>query len=107
MRRFAMDIPMPQNSNSAMKHPGQTAIAQATTAAPDRVLDITAETCPMTFVRTRLALDAMTTGQILLVRLRGAEPRERVPRTATSLGHTVLGQEDRPDGTSLLLLRRA
>ncbi len=107
MRRFAMDIPMPLNSNSALKHPVSTAIAQATTASPDRVLDITAETCPMTFVRTRLALDAMATGQTLLVKLRGAEPRERVPQTAISLGHAVLGQEDQPDGTCLLLLRRA
>ena len=27
--------------------------------APDHFLDITGETCPMTFVRTRLALDRM------------------------------------------------
>src|SRR4051794_25380655 len=37
----------------------------------DRELDITAETCPMTFVRTRLALDRMAAGETLLLRLRG------------------------------------
>ena len=53
-----------------------------TAIIPDRELDITAELCPMTFVRTRLALDRMRPGQVLLVRLRGKEPLENVPRTA-------------------------
>ena len=101
---------MVQNSNSASNDPSATTTAQATTvlppAAPDRWLDITAETCPMTFVRTRLALDAMAPGQTLLVTLRGDEPRRRVPETARALGHAVLATEGRPDGTILLLLRR-
>ena len=73
----------------------------------DSSLDITAETCPMTFVRTRLALDRMAEGQVLLVRLRGEEPRANVPRTALEQGHALLGQRDEPDGTTLVLLRKA
>ncbi len=73
----------------------------------DSSLDITAETCPMTFVRTRLALDRMAEGQTLLVRLRGEEPRSNVPRTAREQGHALLGQRDEPDGTTLVLLRKA
>ena len=56
----------------------------------DREIDITQEVCPMTFVRTRLALDRMLPGQILLVRLRGDEPLKNVPRTAREQGHGVL-----------------
>ncbi|MDI3308858.1 MAG: sulfurtransferase TusA family protein [Acetobacteraceae bacterium] len=74
--------------------------------AADHRIDITAETCPMTFVRTRLALDRMEKGQTLLVRLRGEEPRRSVPRTAGEQGHAVLAQQDLPDGTMLLLLRK-
>jgi tRNA 2-thiouridine synthesizing protein A len=74
--------------------------------AADRELDITAEVCPMTFVRTRLALDRMTPGQILLVRLRGEEPLRNVPRTAREQGHEVLALDIRPDGVATLLLRR-
>ncbi len=74
--------------------------------APDRSLDITAETCPMTFVRTRLALDRMKTGETLLVLLRGAEPLANVPRTAREQGHEVVSLETAPDGVSRLLLRR-
>jgi len=74
--------------------------------AADHKLDITGEVCPMTFVRTRLALDRMTPGQTLLVRLRGEEPLRNVPGSARDLGHTVLGLEPLDDGTWRLLLRR-
>ena len=57
---------------------------------PTNELDITSETCPMTFVRTRLALDSLPSGAILRVRMRGEEPRRNVPRTAEAQGHTVL-----------------
>ena len=74
--------------------------------APDRVLDITAETCPMTFVRTRLALDALQRDQTLLVLLRGEEPQRNVPRTAIEQGHEVISQETAADGITRLLLRK-
>jgi tRNA 2-thiouridine synthesizing protein A len=61
----------------------------------------------MTFVRTRLALDRMQPGQTLLIRLRGEEPRRNVPRTAAEQGYAVLAQQERPDGITLLLLRKA
>jgi tRNA 2-thiouridine synthesizing protein A len=60
----------------------------------------------MTFVRTRLALDRMQAGETLLVRLRGDEPRRNIPRTAAEQGHAVLLQQELPDGTILLLLRK-
>ena len=60
----------------------------------------------MTFVRTRLALDRLQPGQTLLVRLRGEEPRRNLPRTAVEQGHAVLAQQEQPDGTLLLLLRK-
>lgn len=72
----------------------------------DQQLDITAEVCPMTFVRTRLALDRMRPGQTLLVRLRGEEPLRNVPRTAREQGHEVLSLETDADGVASLLLRR-
>jgi TusA-related sulfurtransferase len=72
----------------------------------DRELDITDEICPMTFVRTRLALDCLAPGQVLLVRLRGNEPVTNVPRAAEELGHRVLALETGSDGISTLLLMR-
>ena len=60
----------------------------------------------MTFVRTRLALDRMAPGQVLLVKLRGEEPVRNVPRTAVEQGHAVLSQETDADGVTRLVLRR-
>lgn len=71
-----------------------------------REIDITRDVCPMTFVRTRLALDRMAPGETLLVRLKGQEPLRNVPRTATEQGHEVLSLETDADGISRLLIRR-
>ena len=60
----------------------------------------------MTFVLVRLALDQMTTGQMLEIRLRGAEPRRSVPLTAQEQGHEVVGIVDEENGESIILLRR-
>ena len=79
----------------------------ANNAAVPAILDITRDVCPMTFVRTRLALDRLAPGSLLLVRLRGEEPRRNVPRTAAELGHAVLSLTDEADGTALLLLQKA
>ena len=77
------------------------------TETADATLDITREICPMTFVRTRLALDRLAPGQTLLVLLRGDEPTRNVPATAKQLGHTVLSDARDEDGRMRLLIRKA
>jgi len=57
----------------------------------DRTIDITGEVCPMTFVRTKLALERMRSGEVLSVRLKGEEPLRNVPRSARDEGHIILG----------------
>jgi tRNA 2-thiouridine synthesizing protein A len=71
-----------------------------------RTIDITADICPMTFVRTRLALDRLAPGDVLLVLLRGDEPSRNVPRSATEQGHEVLSMETDSAGIIHLLIRR-
>ncbi len=80
-------------------------IEQASIEA-DHEIDVTREYCPMTFVKTRLALDRLASGQILRVLLKGDEPRRNVPRTALEQGHQVLAAEEDADGITRLLLRR-
>lgn len=74
--------------------------------AADRTLDITRDICPMTFVRTRLALDRLAPGQRLLVLLSGEEPRRNVPRSAREHGHKVLSEETGADGVTRLVIER-
>jgi TusA-related sulfurtransferase len=78
----------------------------STRVTPDARIDITGEVCPMTFVRTRIALERLPVGAVLEVRLKGDEPLRNVPGSARDLGHTVLGLEPLDDGTWRLLLRR-
>ena len=60
----------------------------------------------MTYVRTRLALDRLNSGDLLRVILRGEEPRRNVPQTATEQGHTVMSVNDAVDGTTTLVIRK-
>jgi len=53
-------------------------------------LDITRETCPMTFVKVKLALAKMEKGQDLEVILNAGEPLENVPRSCEEQGYQVL-----------------
>jgi TusA-related sulfurtransferase len=53
-------------------------------------LDVTKDHCPMTFVKTKIALNRLQTGDTLNVKVTGGEPLDNIPRSATEQGFTVL-----------------
>ena len=65
-------------------------------------LDVSHEICPMTFVRVRLMLDKIPSGDCLEVLFNGEEPARNLPRSALELGHTVLHQDN-----GRMLIRKA
>ncbi len=69
---------------------------QETVSEAQYSLDISAETCPLTFVRTKLLLENMAAGETACIRLGEGEPLENLPRTLRDQGHDVL--ELRPEG---------
>ena len=71
---------------------------------PDASVDITAEVCPMTYVRVKLALERLARGNILEVWLTGEEPLKNIPKSARDDGHEVLSLETAA-GRSRLLIR--
>ena len=73
---------------------------------PLHYLDITGDICPITFVRTKLALERLQPGELLQVRLKGNEPLKNVPRSAKEQGHEVVSLESSDSGTHTLVLRR-
>lgn len=79
------------------------------TFGQNRRLDITREVCPMTFVRTKLALEDLEKGQILEVRLNSGEPLRNVPRAVRAEGHAVLDLAPETEGSFVhrLLIRKA
>jgi TusA-related sulfurtransferase len=52
-------------------------------------LDLTGVACPLNWVKTKLALEALSEGDVLTVRLDPGEPIESVPRSAREDGHEV------------------
>ena len=64
-------------------------------------LDVSALTCPMTWVRTKLALERLEPGDELVVRCAPGEALENVPRSAREAGHEVS-----VDGADVRIVRR-
>ena len=56
----------------------------------DYFIDITSDFCPITFVKTKLMLEKIGSGDRLEVRLKGTEPLKNVSRSVTELGHRLL-----------------
>jgi TusA-related sulfurtransferase len=52
-------------------------------------VDITNVVCPVTFVKTKVALEDLEDGQILKVRLNAGEAIQNVPRSLKDEGHKV------------------
>lgn len=71
-----------------------------------RTVDIRTQVCPMTWVRVKLALEAIGAGEVLEVWMRGDEPLRNVPRSAAGEGHEVLLCEA-SGADHRLLLRKA
>ena len=58
----------------------------------DKVIDVTKEQCPMTFVYVRLALDQMQGGQKLAIYLTGEEAYKNIKRSLQILGHHLVAE---------------
>lgn len=70
-------------------------------------LDITKEHCPMTFVKTKIELSKLQSGDTLEVLLTEGEPLENVPRSSTEQGFTVLSiTEAEVKGTHKVVIQK-
>lgn len=72
----------------------------------DDTVDITDVNCPVTFVKTKVALEELDEGQILKVHLNDGESVQNVPRSVKEEGHEVLRLDDNGDGTFELFIRK-
>ena len=72
----------------------------------DETVDITDVNCPVTFVKTKVALEELDEGQILQVHLNSGEPVQNVPRSVKEEGHEVMRLDDNGDGTFELYIKK-
>ena len=63
--------------------------------------------CPMNFVKTKIAMDPMDSGQTLEILLDDGAPIQNVPNSVKLEGHEILGQDQREDGHWSVLIKKA
>lgn len=69
-------------------------------------VDVTKDVCPITFVRAKLTLEELQTGDIMELILNGGEPIQNVPRSIKDEGHKILKVEELPEGKFRLLVEK-
>ncbi|KKO18434.1 MAG: preprotein translocase subunit TatB [Candidatus Brocadia sp.] len=71
--------------------------------APDDKIDLRGVLCPINFVKTKLKLEMMDSGQVLEVILDDGEPIRSVPRSIKEEGHKIVKVENLEGGYRLLI----
>jgi TusA-related sulfurtransferase len=66
-------------------------------------LDLRGTPCPINFIRSKLQLERMSSGELLDIWLDSGEPIEQVPNSLTMEGYTVEAIENKGDFFSLLV----
>jgi len=79
------------SSSPSPSPPTSSSPGDAAPGAPDATVDLCGEVCPFTFVRTKLALEALPFGGVLRVVIDHAPAVRSIPRSATEWGQEVLG----------------
>ena len=77
----------------------------ATVPTPARTVDLRGVGCPLNYVKTRVALDAVAPGECVEVWLDHGEPEENVPRSCEEDGFPVRSAAD-GEGYARLLVSR-
>ena len=72
----------------------------------DRTLDVTGQVCPLTFVRSKLAIEKMAIGEVLEIIVDHRPAAVNVPRSMEHEGQTVLRVEQAAGAEWRLLVRK-
>lgn len=80
-------------------------MSSPTPSTPDAHLDLRGTPCPINFVRTKLRLEKMATGELLEVWLDPGEPIEQVPDSLKMEGYKIEQIEDRTGFFALKVCR--
>ena len=72
----------------------------------DQKLDIRGQVCPLTFVRSKLALEKMRLGEVLEIVVDHASAAVNVPRSMEREGQAVLGVEQTGEAQWRLFIRK-
>jgi len=72
----------------------------------DKSIDIRGEICPMTFVKTKLAIEKLKEGEVLEIILDHLPALENVPRSLKDEGHEILDVKKISDKDWRIIVRK-
>jgi len=72
----------------------------------DKELDITGVTCPITFVKSKLTLERMESGQVLKILIDYQPSAVNVPRSLENEGHEILSLVEAEGPLWTLIVRK-
>ena len=93
-------------SSPSPSPPTSSSPGDATDGPPEVSLDLAGEICPFTFVRTKLALEALAIGAELRVIVDHEPAIRNLPRSATEWGQEILAVTALTAGTWAIDLRK-
>lgn len=79
---------------------------EGTPPAIDRTLDLRGEVCPYTLLKTKLAIEEMSEGQVLEVVLDHRQAVDDVPKGLRYEGHEVLSVQATSSSTWRVVVRK-
>ncbi|MDR3305699.1 MAG: sulfurtransferase TusA family protein [Clostridiales Family XIII bacterium] len=68
--------------------------------------DITDVVCPITFVKAKVAIEGLSPGELLELRINEGEAMQNVPRSLKEEGHRVTSAKDNEDGTYTVVVEK-
>ena len=71
-----------------------------------QTIDLSGVSCPTNFVKAKLALEDIETGEIAQILLDDGEPVKNVPRSLTADGHKLIGLKQTEEGHYILELEK-
>jgi TusA-related sulfurtransferase len=73
---------------------------------PEATVDVTDVVCPITFVKAKIAIEALAPGQVLELKLNEGEALRNVPHSLKDEGHRVTSVKNNEDGTFTLFVEK-
>jgi TusA-related sulfurtransferase len=74
--------------------------------AINKQVDITKDVCPLTFVKVKIALNGIDSGDIIEVILNKGEAMKNVPRSIKDEGHKILKVKEKEEGVFSLIVKK-
>jgi len=85
---------------------GEESSAAPESSAPSQSMDLLGVKCPFNYVKAKLKLETMGSGQILEITLDDGEPIHNVPKSLRNDGHEILSQTEE-DGHHRIVVKKA